>query len=328
MNAKRYLTTLLMSMLISIAAIPSSYAQIGQWTQALEGGFTEAQYENYKFITPATGLEVPHGLGMYIVTTDIDQCFFQVDSKGHLTFGPPEGDVAAYLNFKQGTYVYGCLNTSSQNLNICAYKQIKFCARNSSSAQMVVESDAIHVNADLKVAPASATIPGEFWIKKGIDNNMTITSSYDKWMRIASSGGVGIWGSKNFENTNPALLVEGDIVKVGNMDVSEQLKEKYSLFVKKGVLAKSYAVAPSNEWADFVFDPEYRLRDIGEVERFVKDNGHLPDIPSAEEVQKDGYCVNEMNRLLLQKIEELTLYVIRQQEEIDQLSRIVECSGK
>lgn len=72
-------------------------------------------------------------------------------------------------------------------------------------------------------------------------------------------------------------------------------------------------------WSDFVFAPDYELMPLDEVERFVGENGHLPDVPSEAEVRSDGYSQHEMNKALLRKIEELTLHVIRQQKEIEAL---------
>ena len=64
------------------------------------------------------------------------------------------------------------------------------------------------------------------------------------------------------------------------------------------------------DWSDFVFDDGYRLMPLGEVERYIEANRHLPDIPSAQEVEENGVDVGEMNKLLLQKVEDLTLYII------------------
>jgi len=69
-------------------------------------------------------------------------------------------------------------------------------------------------------------------------------------------------------------------------------------------------------WSDFVFKKEYELPTLEEVEKHIKENGHLENIPSEKEVLENGINVGEMNAKLLQKIEELTLYVIEQQKEI------------
>lgn len=103
--------------------------------------------------------------------------------------------------------------------------------------------------------------------------------------------------------------------------VRSELKAKYRLFVKKGVLAEDYGIAPINNWSDFVFHPDYQLKDIKELDLFIKKNKHLPDVPSAEQVAKEGYSQHEMNKILLQKIEELTLYTIQQQKEIELLKK-------
>ncbi|MDR1582629.1 MAG: hypothetical protein LBS55_05120 [Prevotellaceae bacterium] len=72
-------------------------------------------------------------------------------------------------------------------------------------------------------------------------------------------------------------------------------------------------------WYDHVFSPDYKLRPLKELDIYVKEKHHLPDIPSEEEVKENGMNVFEMNALLLKKIEELTLYMIELQKQIDEL---------
>lgn len=77
-------------------------------------------------------------------------------------------------------------------------------------------------------------------------------------------------------------------------------------------------------WADFVFESGYLLPQLDEVERYIKDIGHLPGIPSTSEVRKNGIDLTEMDSRLLQKIEELTLYVIQQNKELKKQSKQIE----
>ncbi|MBO4984404.1 MAG: hypothetical protein J6C87_02025 [Bacteroides sp.] len=105
--------------------------------------------------------------------------------------------------------------------------------------------------------------------------------------------------------------------------VRTELRNKYSLFVKGGVLAEDLAIAPTTAWADYVFDKNYELKTLSEVEAFIEENKHLPDVPSADEVAEKGYSQREINKILLQKIEELTLYTIQQQKEIEELRNLV-----
>jgi len=71
--------------------------------------------------------------------------------------------------------------------------------------------------------------------------------------------------------------------------------------------------------ADYVFEENYFLSPLSEVESFIKTNKHLPNIPSAEQFKSDGYKVGEMDEMLLRKIEELTLYIIELKKEIEEL---------
>ena len=74
-------------------------------------------------------------------------------------------------------------------------------------------------------------------------------------------------------------------------------------------------------FADFVFNDDYQLRPLSEVNAFIETNGHLPEIPSAAEVKENGMSLVEMQVKLLQKIEELTLYMIEQQKRIEELEK-------
>ncbi len=75
----------------------------------------------------------------------------------------------------------------------------------------------------------------------------------------------------------------------------------------------------ANVWADYVFKKDYKLRTLEEVENHIAEKGHLPNIPSAAEVEKNGINLGEMDAKLLEKIEELTLYSIKQNKQIKQL---------
>lgn len=95
--------------------------------------------------------------------------------------------------------------------------------------------------------------------------------------------------------------------------------DDFQLAVDGKLVAKSIYVTLSGNWADYVFEENYTLPSLSEVEKFYKSNKHLPEIPSAKEVAERGISVGEINTLLLKKIEELTLYVVEQQKEIEKL---------
>ncbi|MCB0738974.1 MAG: hypothetical protein KDC92_15805 [Bacteroidetes bacterium] len=72
-------------------------------------------------------------------------------------------------------------------------------------------------------------------------------------------------------------------------------------------------------WSDFVFCSDYNLRPLNEVDTFIKANGHLPDMPSENDVLEEGMDVADMMAMQQRKIEELTLYLIELQKRIDEL---------
>ena len=96
----------------------------------------------------------------------------------------------------------------------------------------------------------------------------------------------------------------------------------YSLDVNGSIRAKEILVETTG--ADFVFADDYQLRPLSEVKAFISKNKHLPEIQSAQEMQENGVSVSELQTRLLQKIEELTLYILQQDETIQELRQEVE----
>lgn len=82
----------------------------------------------------------------------------------------------------------------------------------------------------------------------------------------------------------------------------------YSLYVEGGLLTEEFRVQPS--WADYVFEDDYKLMSLEDVENFIEENGHLPNVPSAKAVQQIGIELGDIKRVQQEKIEELTLYII------------------
>ena len=89
-----------------------------------------------------------------------------------------------------------------------------------------------------------------------------------------------------------------------------------SLTVKGNISAREIKVTATAGGADFVFEDDYSLNSLDQVEKFTKENKHLPEIPSAKEMERDGINLAELNIKLLQKVEELTLYLIEQNKEM------------
>jgi len=132
----------------------------------------------------------------------------------------------------------------------------------------------------------------------------------------------------NTSTTTP--LIYGDLttnfLAVGQVAVADRAAATsggYKLLVKGGLLTEKIkvAVAGTADWADYVFDPSYKLMPLDKVESFVKENKHLPNVPSAEEMTKNGIDIGKNSAKMMEKIEELTLYIIELKKEIDLLKK-------
>lgn len=131
-------------------------------------------------------------------------------------------------------------------------------------------------------------------------------------------------GATVWDLTNGVVSTAATNVVIGS-GVTIPAGSNYNLYVSKGILTEKMrvAVAGTSFWADYVFDKSYHLPSLRSVEKFVLENKHLPNVPSAGEVVKNGIDFTEMQATLLRKIEELTLYTIRQEKELTKLKKRV-----
>jgi len=110
--------------------------------------------------------------------------------------------------------------------------------------------------------------------------------------------------------TNDALVIDGN----GNIGVgTPNPPEKFSVDGK--IRAREVKVETAS-WPDYVFKPSYKLPSLGEVKAYIDQNHHLPEIPSEIEICEKGLNLGEMNKLLMKKVEELTLYLIEKDAQI------------
>jgi len=130
-------------------------------------------------------------------------------------------------------------------------------------------------------------------------------------MGVSSGGQEGFLSSKGELKflTDASIIPKMYIDKGGSVGIGTIHPDPlYKLSVNGKIRAKEIKV--DTDWADFVFEDDYNLRSLNELENFIQKNKHLPEIPTEEEVKKDGISVGEMNAKLLQKIEEMSLYLI------------------
>jgi hypothetical protein len=135
----------------------------------------------------------------------------------------------------------------------------------------------------------------------------------------------------NSQTSTP--LIYGDFsakyVSIGDVPASDAKRKDaaaagYNLLVKGGILTEKVKVAlvSTTDWADYVFEDSYKLMPLSEVESYTKINKHLPNVPSTEEMVANGLDVAATNKMLMEKIEELTLYVIDLNKEIEKLKSV------
>ncbi len=108
---------------------------------------------------------------------------------------------------------------------------------------------------------------------------------------------------------------------IGVVNIKERIPSDYMLVVGGKILAEEVRIKLIKDWADHIFTTDYQLKRLPEIEHFIQTHHHLPDIPSAAEVEADGVSLGQMQSKLLLKIEELTLYLIEQNKTIETLQR-------
>ena len=143
-----------------------------------------------------------------------------------------------------------------------------------------------------------------------IKANSTLQSTY-LWMDSNN-----IMHIDNANNASRNIVFNGN--GSGNVGIgTTTLDTGYKLTVKGNVSSREVRVTATAGGADFVFEDDYNLPSLETVENFIKDKKHLPEIPSAKEMEENGINLAEMNIKLLQKVEELTLYIIEQEKRIN-----------
>lgn len=132
----------------------------------------------------------------------------------------------------------------------------------------------------------------------------------DGRVKIRSVTGYG-FAFRNTQNTSDIMSVADAGVSIGTLNTNG-----YMLAVNGGIHAKKVNIDLTG-WPDYVFNQTYSLPLLNDVKYYIDKNHHLPEMPSAQEIEKNGLDVGEMNRLLMKKVEELTLYLLNSNKKIN-----------
>ena len=157
--------------------------------------------------------------------------------------------------------------------------------------------------------------PNSGWLSARLHDGISIDGSFlipgtdtRTWWERSPFRDVQSWGNGN---TTHMSLTEG------NLGIGTKDTKGYKLAVVGKMISEEVVVKLQASWPDYVFEKSYQLLALKDVKAFIEQNKHLPEMPSAEEVQKNGVQLGEMNSLLLKKVEEMTLYLIEQQKQIE-----------
>jgi hypothetical protein len=176
--------------------------------------------------------------------------------------------------------------------------------------------------AELEIrADTSFIRDGQIILDPGVEASSEAGPNVPNWIRSErhanTSWDLGLGGS-SYNGGQPLVMIKNN----GNVGIGTLSPGNYKLNVAGTIRAEEIIVNTSG--ADYVFSPEYELASLDEVEQHIKQKRHLPNIPASREVQSNGIGVAQMQTKLLEKIEELTLYLIEMKKENDELKKRVE----
>ena len=164
--------------------------------------------------------------------------------------------------------------------------------------------------------------------KMGIGNTLASNPNNHTLIVGGTLNTTGLYVNDQLFVSSPWAITTGRINYGGQVAIGTSLASNpnnYTLAVNGKIGAKDMQIENSSStWPDYVFEDGYPLPSLSEVESYILENRHLEGMPSAAEVDKKGYSVNEFNLVLLRKVEELTLYLVQQQKEINQLRQELE----
>ncbi len=204
---------------------------------------------------------------------------------------------------------------------------------------LLVRKDAVNalgttlelLNGGAQNPPVGNTNTTQLWGSVAIDLNPYENTTANPILSQIKSTGAGdfgahiIFSSKNVGTADGVLVERMRIASNGNVAIGTTDPKNYKLAVAGPMVAEKVVVKLQQNWPDYVFKSDYELRSIPQLEQYIKTHGHLPGIASAQEVKKqDGVDVGATQAALLEKIEELTLYIIEKDKQVTEQKKLIE----
>ena len=272
------------------------------------------------FHTSAQSNTFPSSGNVGIGTTSPSQI---LDVRGHIyTTGSVFID-GGDLVLKRTTYTFGYVARP----NVTGYKKLQFAVEGGGPLEdLYVNSDRSYFTGNVGIGESNPVY------KLQINGSrVSIIENGEARYHLFNGGGITEWlmGQKSNTLHNYTISTSNNgnevdmfsITPTGNVGIGT-INPQAKLAVNGDIFSKKVRVTQTG-WSDYVFEKNYRLLSLSEVEKFIQHNNHLPGVPSEKEVQINGLDVGDNQAVLLKKIEELTLYIIELNKKIEeQLERI------
>ena len=181
-------------------------------------------------------------------------------------------------------------------------------------AKMIIRSD-VGEDAGIILEPKDTEASNTFIQLRDEDHTLAV-DNVGAMMLSSGDNPMALQASNLSLNATDVLTLNG---KVGVNIENTYEGLNYAFAVSGGILADKVFIQQVDQWHDAVFSTDYKLMSLNDLKLFVQANHHLPEVPSEAEVLEQGYDMAEMQGILLKKIEELTLYILQQEERITEL---------
>ena len=273
----------------------------------------------------------PRTINFWIYPTDISQSQailnYGVVSRGQrlsiLLGTDGNGFISVGLNYHR-------IGTSNSEIDLNTWQMVTFVilgnpTTNVSNFQIYIDSQEVNIKTQ---AGSEKTLNTQLSNVLMMGNSGDATAFFDGsvddvsiYNRALSSTEI----NSLFSSSNSSSAICGNLFCDGeNIGIGTQSTSGYKLAVAGNILTEEVKVALQANWPDYVFEKDYDLKDLKNLEQYLQTNKHLPNIPNAKTIENYGYELSDMDSKLLEKIEELTLYIIEQNKKIIALEKRVQ----
>ena len=279
-------------------------------------GITSANAQNANFDNVSIGTTSPaNGVRIRANFPGVTGGWARGYSIDNQTGAVPYFEIGALGSVTNGvsSFTYGYIGKDYANRHMTFYPNYNIGMGTATSTVSIAGSLSVVGNISMSDASSVASATS-LNLAGGIARAVLATSGSTGVATFTSTSGNGIY----------SFVCGSGYVKIGA--VTTPNPAGYKLYVDQGILTEKVkvAVAGSVQWADHVFNKDYQLMPLEQVEQFIQQNKHLPNVLSANEMVKEGNDLGKTDAKLLEKIEELTLYIIEMKKKSDRMEKELE----